>query len=130
MNQVKRFNRNTLAIVVAVTVTGYSTAEDSQQKGILEEIVTTAQKRTESLQSVPISVNTVSGDKLTNSNITNLEKLTAYVPNFSMNQTGIGSTITIRGISSGINQGFEQSVGQYVDGIYYGRAAVSRATFP
>ena len=136
MSKVMRINRKALAVVVSTVISGYCLAEEdtaksskAQNNGILEEIVSTAQKRPESLQNIPISVNTIDGGKLDNAGITNLEKLTAYIPNFSMNQTGIGSTITIRGISSGINQGFEQSVGQYVDGIYYGRAAVSRAPF-
>ncbi|MFT5603327.1 MAG: iron complex outermembrane receptor protein, partial [Paracoccaceae bacterium] len=34
-----------------------------------------------------------------------------------------------RGIGSGINQGFEQSVGMYFDGVSYGRAQLSRAPF-
>jgi len=97
------------------------------QSGVqLEEVLVTAQKRTESLQDVPISVSAVSGSKMDEAGITNLEKLTAYVPNFSMNQTGISSTITIRGISSGINQSFEQSVGMYNDGIFFGKAQLSR----
>ncbi|WP_286847177.1 TonB-dependent receptor plug domain-containing protein, partial [Spongiibacter sp. UBA6593] len=33
------------------------------------------------------------------------------------------------GIGSGENQGFEQSVGMYVDGVYYGRAQLARAPF-
>ncbi|WIO73312.1 TonB-dependent receptor [Porticoccaceae bacterium LTM1] len=95
----------------------------------LEEIITVAQKRPQSLRDVPISVSNVSGEKLDNAQINDLETLTTYIPNFSMNQTGIGSTLTVRGISSGINPGFEQSVGQYVDGIYYGRAQLSRIPF-
>lgn len=93
----------------------------------LEEVVVTAQKREQSLMDVPISVNAVSGEKMTEAGISNLEDMTAYVPNLTFNQTGIGTIIGIRGISSGINQGFEQSVGQYVDGIYYGRAQLTRA---
>lgn len=96
---------------------------------VLEEVVVTAQKRVERLQDVPISVNAVSGAKMDEAGITNLEGMTAYVPNLTMNQTGIGTIIAIRGISSGINQGFEQSVGQYVDGVYYGRAQLARAPF-
>ncbi|UTA48859.1 TonB-dependent receptor [Simiduia sp. 21SJ11W-1] len=96
---------------------------------VLEEVVVTAQKRVEKLQDVPISVNAVSGAKMEEAGITNLEGMTAYVPNLTMNQTGIGTIIAIRGISSGINQGFEQSVGQYVDGVYYGRAQLARAPF-
>ncbi|MFM7275780.1 MAG: TonB-dependent receptor [Gammaproteobacteria bacterium] len=92
----------------------------------LEEIIVTAQKREQSLQDVPISVNAVSGAKMEQVGITNLVRMTAYVPNFSMNQTGISSSITVRGISSGINQSFEQSVGMYNDGIYFGKAQLTR----
>ena len=94
---------------------------------MLEEVIVTAQKRAESLQDVPISVSAVSGDKLVEANISNLEALTTYVPNFSMNQSGISNNITIRGVSSGINPGFEQSTGMYVDNIYYGRGQLARS---
>lgn len=93
----------------------------------LEEIIVTAQKRTESLQDVSVSVTALSGEKLSDFGIARLEEITAYVPNFVMSETGIGTTIYIRGIGSGINQGFEQSVGMYRDGIYYGRAQLARA---
>ncbi len=99
------------------------------QELVLEEVIVTAQKRTESLQDVPISVNAVSGAKMEEAGITNLQGMTAYVPNLTMNQAGIGTIIAIRGISSGINQGFEQSVGQYIDGVYYGRAQLARAPY-
>lgn len=94
---------------------------------MLQEITVTAQKRVESLQDVPLSVSVLSGEKLNDTGIANLQDLSAYVPNFTINQTGISTTISIRGISSGINQGFEQSVGTYVDGIHYGRAQLARA---
>lgn len=94
---------------------------------MLEEVVVTAQKRSQSLQDVPISVSAISGDKMKDAQITNLESLTSFVPNFSMNQSGISNNITIRGVSSGINPGFEQSTGMYVDEIYYGRGQLARS---
>ena len=97
------------------------------QNLMLEEVIVTAQKRVESLQDVPISVSAMSGDRMVEANITNLESLTTYIPNFSMNQSGISNNITIRGVSSGINPGFEQSTGMYIDNIYYGRGQMSRA---
>ena len=93
----------------------------------LEEVIVTAQKRAESLQDVSVSVTAISGEKLSDFGIARLEEITSYVPNFVMSETGIGTTIYIRGIGSGINQGFEQSVGMYRDGIYYGRAQLARA---
>ncbi|MEH6607658.1 MAG: TonB-dependent receptor [Pseudomonadales bacterium] len=92
----------------------------------LEEVLVTAQKRVESLQDVPISVAAVSSEKMTDFGITDMENLSAYVPNFTINETGISTTVTIRGISSGVNPGFELSVGMYNDGIYYGRDQLAR----
>ncbi len=112
----------TLSMVAAFAV-------GSVQAQTLEEVVVTAQKRVESLSDVPISVNVVGAEKITDSGITNLQDLSDFVPNLSMNQTGIGTNITIRGISSGINPAFEQSVGMYVDDVYYGRAPLSRVPY-
>ncbi len=96
---------------------------------VLEEIIVTAQLRAESLQDVPVSVSAVSGDKMMEAGIDKIEDLQAYVPNLTMSETGIGTNIYIRGIGSGINQGFEQSTGMYVDGVSYGRAQLTRAPF-
>ncbi len=104
-------------------------ASTAQAAGVLEEVVVTAQLRAQSLQDVPVSVNAVSGDKMMEAGLDKIEDLQAYVPNLTMSETGIGTNIYIRGIGSGINQGFEQSVGMYFDGVYYGRAQLSRAPF-
>ena len=116
------FRRSTIYASLLAFAAPLALAQDLQ----LEEVIVTATKRASNLQDVPISVNAVSGTKMDQVGITNLEKMSAYVPNFSMNQTGISSTITVRGISSGINQSFEQSVGMYNDGIYFGKAQLSR----
>lgn len=115
-----------LAIGSAIAHTAPVFAQDNAAF-TLEEVIVTAQKREQSLQDVPLSVNAVSGEKMAEAGITNLEGMTGLVPNLTFNQTGLGTNVAIRGISSGINQGFEQSVGQYVDGIYYGRAQLTRA---
>ena len=95
----------------------------------LEEVVVTAQKRVESLQDVPISITAVSGDKMSEAGVFKIEDLQTFTPNLSMTETGISTQIYIRGIGTGNNQGFEQSVGQYVDGVYYGRQQLLRMPF-
>lgn len=95
---------------------------------MLEEVVVTAQKRVESLQDVPISVATMSGEKIMDNGITNLEELTLYIPNVNINQGQAQPNLFIRGVGSGTNAGFEQSVGLYIDGVYSGRGAM--ATVP
>lgn len=103
------------------------TAQEPER--VLEEVIVFAQKRAENLQDVPISVNTINGAKLTSAGIHKIEDLQSYVPGLSMSETAINSNISIRGIFSGANQGFEQSVGTYVDGIYHGRSQQTRAPF-
>lgn len=78
----------------------------------LEEVVVTAQKRIESLQDVPISITAVSGEKMSEAGIFKVEDLQTFTPNLSMSETGISTQVYIRGIGTGNNQGFEQSVGQ------------------
>jgi outer membrane receptor protein involved in Fe transport len=95
----------------------------------LSEITVTAQKRTESLQDVPLAVSAVSGTKIAEAGIMKIEDLKNYVPSLFMTETAIGNNISIRGIFSGVNPGFEQSVGTYVDGIYRGRPQQTRAPF-
>ncbi|MDC0598701.1 TonB-dependent receptor [Gammaproteobacteria bacterium] len=96
---------------------------------VLEEIVVTSQKREESLADVPLSITVVDNERIAAANINKIADLTEYVPNLTMTETGISTQMYIRGIGSGNNQAFEQSVGQYVDGIYYGRQQLIRAPF-
>ncbi|BFM14525.1 TonB-dependent receptor [Maricurvus nonylphenolicus] len=103
-------------------------AEDSQSFA-LEEIVVTAQKRVQSLQDVPISVSAVGGEKLDDAGIENMQDLSSYVPNLHVVDGTLTPQLFIRGIGSGSNQGFEQSVGTYSDGVYAGRSLQSRAAF-
>lgn len=92
----------------------------------LEEVVVTAQKRTESLQDVPISVTAISGDLIQDASIRSFAELSGYVPNLTINENPVNTIITMRGISIGANQSFEQSVGLFLDGVYLGRARQSR----
>ncbi|BFM14538.1 TonB-dependent receptor [Maricurvus nonylphenolicus] len=95
----------------------------------LEEVIVTAQKRAQSLQEVPISVSAVTGEKLSDAGIENLQDLSSYVPNLRVIDGALSPQLFIRGIGSGSNQGFEQSVGTYSDGVYAGRSLQSRAAF-
>lgn len=118
---------NLLAIAIALAPAFPVLAQDDSPA--LEEILVTAQKRVQSLRDVPISVNALNSEKIEDAGITSIERIADYIPSFNMTQTGIGTNIAIRGISSGVNQGFEQSAAQFIDGIHYGRAQLARAPF-
>jgi iron complex outermembrane recepter protein len=126
---------STMLISPAVLAQQAPTATQQEGQGndkdtlALEEIVVTAQKREESLQDVPASIQAVTGEKIAQTNIGRLEELATLVPNFSIQQAPIGDKINIRGIQSGDNAGLEQSVGTFVDGVYRGRGVQTRFAF-
>ncbi|NIB38614.1 TonB-dependent receptor [Pseudomaricurvus alkylphenolicus] len=120
---------NALSVAIASVVSVGLSAQVFAESFALEEVIVTAQKRAESLQDVPISVNALDGDKLNESGIDRIEDMTAYIPNLSMNQTGISTQLYVRGIGNGNNQGFEQAVTQYIDGVSYARQQLTRAPF-
>ncbi|HMO76299.1 MAG TPA: TonB-dependent receptor [Sphingopyxis sp.] len=117
-----------LFAATALTAPGLAFAQDTapQDQGGLEEIIVTAQKRAEGLSDVPISISAVSGKQVEAYGQTNLEQISSSVPNLKITQTAIANRIAIRGIASGDNKGFEQSVAMFVDGVYYGRDQLSR----
>ncbi len=115
-------NIRSLTPALALTVCG---AGALAQNLALEEVVVTAQKRTENLQDVPISIIAVSGEKIDNFAILDLQELTQYVPNVTINNGAGTPNLFIRGVGSGTNAGFEQSVGLFTDGVYAGRGALA-----
>lgn len=129
------YSRICKALPVTLLVSAISTAlyaeestEDEEQEG-LNVVVVTSQTRLESAQDIPISLTVISAEQLNSSGIEKIDDLQYKVPNLQMTETGVSTQMYIRGIGSGNNQGFEQSVGQYIDGIYYGRQQLIRAPF-
>lgn len=94
----------------------------------LEEIVVTARKREQSIQDVPISVTAVTGETLENNGINGFQALGERTPNLKVQVAdgGPANLIGMRGITSGFNRGFEQSVGIVVDGVYSARGEFFR----
>lgn len=86
------------------------------------EIVVTARKREESLSTAPLSITAVGGEALVEQGASTLEQLSAGLPNVEIGRGPQTATINIRGIGSGVNRAFEQSVGMYIDGVYQARA--------
>ena len=90
------------------------------------EIVVTAQRRTQSLQDVPVSASVVDGSVLQNNAINSLEDLAVKIPTVKFGQASQTDQINIRGFGSGANIGFEQAVATFVDGTYRNRAISRR----
>lgn len=93
----------------------------------VDEIVVTAQGREQSLQDVPVAVTVTTGETLQKSNLLNLEDVAIRMPGVRVAPAPVSDFVTIRGVGSSLNLGFEQSVGTFVDGLYRGRARSTRA---
>lgn len=117
------------AIVACIASTAVAQSDPQSDDLLLDEIIVTATKRPVGLQDVPISLSVVTGDKIEAMGMANLEDLVLYVPNVHIGEAAITSLLFIRGVGSGQNRGFEQSVGTFVDGVYFGRGVYSRASF-
>jgi len=116
---IRGLSKMAIAIAAITAFTGVNAAE-------LEEIVVTAQKRTESLQDVPISITTIDGSKIEQAGINSMNDLSAYVPNLMLTENAVATSIVMRGIGPGANQSFEQSVGLYVDGVHLAKGRQAR----
>jgi iron complex outermembrane receptor protein len=98
--------------------TAAAAAETPTQVG---EVVVTAQKRTERLIDVPMSVAAVSGDQITKAGITSTSDLQQLTPGVASVHNGLAFTPSIRGISSiGTSSGDETNVAVYLDDVYLG----------
>jgi len=99
----------------------------------IDEIVVTARRREEKLQEVPIPVSVVDGDLLADTGSFNVNRLKELVPTVQFYSTNPrNSAINIRGLGAPFgltNDGIEQGVGLYIDGVYFARPAAATLDF-
>ena len=91
---------------------------------MLEEIIVTAQKRSERAIDVPATLTIVNGDDLARGGaVTNLD-LTYFVPGLKMDRTGANAAPALRGVTSLVSgPGLDPNVATYIDGVYVSDAA-------
>lgn len=112
--------RRTLSVASALLSCMHAAyAADPSDTATLEEVVVTAQKRTENLQDVPISIQALNNAKLEELHITDFDDFAKYLPSVSFQTAGPGFEHTyIRGVVSGgdgNHSGSLPSVGMYLD---------------
>lgn len=106
-------------------------AESPVSSGV-EDIIVTARRRNESVQSIPVSVQAISAQTIQARDLTSLEKIAAATPQFTVARAsnGAGAQLTLRGIGSNATSiGIEQSVAIVVDSVYYGQGRVINEGF-
>jgi iron complex outermembrane recepter protein len=99
-----------LGLLLAGLALSATVAAQTAQSGALEEVVVTAQKRAENVQTVPLSITALSAVSLDERAVSTFFDYAGQVPNLAFSNTGDGSgtarTISIRGISGDGTTGF------------------------
>ena len=130
----------TSCAVIAVASAGAAAAQTaapapsappaSQPEGVqIGEVVVTAQRRSENLQSVPLSVVAISGADLRNQDINDVSRLEQVVPGLRLGRSGAAERPAIRGVYTeaiGINS--DPRIGFYIDEVYQSRPQQTTAS--
>jgi len=97
-----------LAYAISAVLSGYTgashaaAATDTEAAGGIEEIVVTAQRRNESIQDVPVTIQAITGEQLSQLNVTTFDDVLKYLPNVTFSSNGPGQgNIYMRGLSAG-----------------------------
>lgn len=115
--------------IVGIAVTCGATAQqaatsaasqsENSESGGLQEIVVTAQRRSERNQDVPISIVSMSAQQLTDANILDLAGIAQLAPATRFDYQGPFLQGTIRGVgTSVVTTGSGPNVGIYIDGYF------------
>src|SRR5258708_22100868 len=124
-------SRRAIFLVLAMSgafAGAHALAADASNAPVLDEIIVTAQKRSENLQDVPISVVAINAQQVQDAGITNIRNLAILTPGLTVTSEGNEAITTarIRGIGTvGDNPGLESSVGVNIDGVYRPRNGVA-----
>ena len=120
------------AACMALAVPGISYAQDADAAAAAEEnedqeIVVTAQGRTQLLSDVPVAISAVNAETLQNSGANDIRQLNQVAPSLLVSSTGseANGSARIRGIGTvGDNPGLESSVPVFIDGVYRSRSGI------
>lgn len=121
-----------LAVTVFLALSANALAqmdnEAGTEKGVLEEVVVTAQRRSENILDVPISITAITGDRIEAMGIRTPIEMMAQVPNVSFQlptaKTGF-PIFNIRGVTMlDFTDTNESSVAIYVDDVYLGSPSI------
>ena len=111
-------------IAMAAVLPGVAMAQDDAAPADEGDvIIVTAQRRSENVQQVPISVTALSSETLTNANVWDVTGLTRVVPNLIINKSNQTTSVRliVRGVGAPGNTMAESSVATFLDGVYVAR---------
>src|SRR6202051_1586785 len=114
---------------LAISMIGILGATAHADENALEEIVVTAQKRSEDVQQGPIAITAISAETLKEKGITSIDQLSNFAPNVNLDAGApfSGSDTVLSAYIRGIGQddfafNLDPGVGVYVDGVFLARS--------
>ncbi len=117
-------SKNSKPVLTGLALTLALGSMPNLQAQQLEEIVVTAQRREQSLQDVPVSLQTFTGDDMTRQGFDTLESLSTYAPGLVIKAWSEEQGLILRGAGTqSKNLGIEQGVPTFIDGIHMGRGS-------
>jgi iron complex outermembrane recepter protein len=124
LGNIQRFNMGLIASTIAMAVSPSYGAETTVRQ--LEEVVVTAQRRSENQQDVPVAVTAATEEDLAFAQVDSIGNIQAISPSIKFdvtNSAANSANIFIRGIGTvGNSRSFEGAVGVFIDGVYRTRA--------
>lgn len=114
----------TCLAVTAMAQAASAQTTPEQDASTVDEVVVTAQKRTQNVQDVPVAITALGTEQLVAAGVSSTSDLKALVPSLNVT-TGAGGfgLPRIRGVgASGQGPGIENPVAVMVDDVYYGAA--------
>ena len=116
-----------LTVAITCLIAGSAGLSQAQQ---LEEIVVTAQKRSQNLQDVPIALSVYDESFIESTGIRSIADLEGFTPGLETGPQFTQPSYTIRGIgTSDFGLGADPAVGVYIDGVYVGRSGGAELPF-
>lgn len=121
----RHFARRAVPACVVALLASVAQAQQVPEPNV-DEVLVTAQKRTQRLQDVPIAISALSGSQLESRNIGSVADLGSISPNLSVTSTPGNATASQVAIRGGVTINpalyWDTSVGMYVDGVYMGKS--------
>jgi outer membrane receptor protein involved in Fe transport len=107
--------------ISALLMTQSAWAQDRPEVTNLDEVLVTAQKRSQSVVDVPLSISVLGADDLERTQALNMQDYTKFVPGLQLTQSQPGfGRLVLRGINTG---GVASTVGVYVDETTFGSSS-------
>lgn len=114
--------KSTSALLTVAGVVGTALSPTIAAAQQLEEILVTAQKRSESVQEVPIAISAYDTRRLEESGFDGFEDLAALSPGLQLGNFGPVTFVNLRGIGNeNTTAGGDPGVALHFDGVYLGR---------